>query len=273
MRRDLLGAGLLRPDAGGLSSATGSWARPRSRRSCCSWRVSAAEPARVPRRRDRRAARLAGAADRRRAARERAPRPRSTASCPSSSTCSSSASRPASASAARCSSSATAWTGPLGDELRLMQQEQSMGLSSDQALTKLLDRCDTPSVRSFVRSLQQGERLGVSIGTILRNLAVEMRTAPPPDRRGARAEGADQDPLPARVPDLPGDVHRAARPGGVHAQGGLRLIRLARGPRECTEAAGAFMNDERSWATWPLSYAGPRARLRAQGARDALWTG
>lgn len=65
--------------------------------------------------------------------------------------------------------------GPLGVELRVMQQEQSMGLSSDQALSKLLERCETPAVRSFVRSLQQGERLGVSIGTILRNLAVEMR--------------------------------------------------------------------------------------------------
>ncbi len=73
--------------------------------------------------------------------------------------------------------------GPLGVELRLMQQEQSMGLSGDQALSKLLERCDTPSIRSFVRSLQQGERLGVSIGQILRNLAIEMRT-----RRRQKAE-------------------------------------------------------------------------------------
>jgi len=73
--------------------------------------------------------------------------------------------------------------GPLGDELRLMLQEQSMGLSNTQSLGKLLDRCDTPSVRSFVRSLQQGEKLGVSIGSILRGLAVEMRT-----RRRQKAE-------------------------------------------------------------------------------------
>ena len=81
--------------------------------------------------------------------------------------------------------------GPMGAELRLMQQEQSMGLSSDHALSKLLDRCDTPSVRSFVRSLQQGERLGVSIGTILRNLAVEMRTR----RRQAAEERAQKAPV------------------------------------------------------------------------------
>jgi len=81
--------------------------------------------------------------------------------------------------------------GPLGVELRFMQQEQSMGLSSDHALSKLLDRCDTPSVRSFVRSLQQGERLGVSIGTILRNLAIEMRAR----RRQLAEERAQKAPV------------------------------------------------------------------------------
>jgi len=81
--------------------------------------------------------------------------------------------------------------GPLGMELRLVQQEQSMGLSSDMALTKLLDRCETPAVRSFVRSLQQGERLGVSIGTLLRNLAVEMRTR----RRQTAEERAQKAPI------------------------------------------------------------------------------
>jgi len=82
-------------------------------------------------------------------------------------------------------------SGPLGDELRLMVQEQSMGRSNDESLTKLLDRCDTPSMRSFVRSLQQGERLGVSIGTILRGLAVEMRTR----RRQTAEERAQKAPI------------------------------------------------------------------------------
>jgi tight adherence protein C len=81
--------------------------------------------------------------------------------------------------------------GPLADELRLMLQEQSMGLSNTQSLGKLLDRCDTPSVRSFVRSLQQGERLGVSIGSILRGLAIEMRTR----RRQAAEERAQKAPI------------------------------------------------------------------------------
>jgi tight adherence protein C len=73
--------------------------------------------------------------------------------------------------------------GPLGDELRLTLQEQNMGLSTEEALRNMLTRCDTPSMRSFVRAIIQGETLGVSIGQIMRNLAVETRK-----RRRARAE-------------------------------------------------------------------------------------
>jgi tight adherence protein C len=65
--------------------------------------------------------------------------------------------------------------GPLGEELRLTLHEQSMGLSSEQALANFVDRCDTPSVRAFARAVTQGESLGVSIGTMMRNLATETR--------------------------------------------------------------------------------------------------
>jgi tight adherence protein C len=65
--------------------------------------------------------------------------------------------------------------GPLGDELRLTLQEQNMGLANTAALRNLNERCDTPGMRSFVRSVIQGESLGVSIGQIMRNLAGEMR--------------------------------------------------------------------------------------------------
>jgi tight adherence protein C len=73
--------------------------------------------------------------------------------------------------------------GPLGDELRLSLQEQSMGLSIEESLRNMLDRCETPSMRAFVRSVLQGETLGVSIGQIMRTLAEEMRK-----RRRANAE-------------------------------------------------------------------------------------
>jgi tight adherence protein C len=81
--------------------------------------------------------------------------------------------------------------GPLGDELRLTLQEQNMGLSMNAALSNLLSRCETPAMRSFVRSVVQGERLGVSIGAILRNLAVDMRKR----RRQAAEERAQKAPI------------------------------------------------------------------------------
>jgi tight adherence protein C len=70
---------------------------------------------------------------------------------------------------------ANRFDGPLGQELRLTLHEQSMGLSTERALSNLLERCDTPSVRAFVRAISQGESLGVSIGAMMRNLAAETR--------------------------------------------------------------------------------------------------
>ncbi len=73
--------------------------------------------------------------------------------------------------------------GPLGVELRLTLQELRMGLTMNDALEGMLRRCETPSLRTFVRSVIQGESLGVSTGQIMRNLALEMRK-----RRRAMAE-------------------------------------------------------------------------------------
>jgi tight adherence protein C len=73
--------------------------------------------------------------------------------------------------------------GPLGQELRLTLQEQNLGLSTEDALENLGVRADTPNMRMFVRSIIQGETLGISIGQIMRNLADEMRK-----RRKAKAE-------------------------------------------------------------------------------------
>ena len=66
-------------------------------------------------------------------------------------------------------------SGPLGDELRLTLQEHKMGRALKGALEQMLARAETPAMRSFVRAVTQGEALGVSIGTILRGLSVEMR--------------------------------------------------------------------------------------------------
>ena len=81
--------------------------------------------------------------------------------------------------------------GPLGEELRIALQEQRMGLSQLQSLENLLNRCPTGGVRSFVRAMVQGERLGVSVGQILRSLALEMRKR----RRAAAEERAQKAPI------------------------------------------------------------------------------
>jgi tight adherence protein C len=80
---------------------------------------------------------------------------------------------------------------PLGEEIQLTLQEQSMGLSIQEALLNMLDRCDTPSMRSFVRSIVQGESLGVSTGQIMRDLAQEMRRR----RRAVAQERAQKAPI------------------------------------------------------------------------------
>ena len=73
--------------------------------------------------------------------------------------------------------------GGLGDELRIVIQEQRMGLSPVQALENMVNRCPTPAVEAFTRAMVQGQTLGVSVGQILRSLAIEMRK-----RRRALAE-------------------------------------------------------------------------------------
>jgi tight adherence protein C len=81
--------------------------------------------------------------------------------------------------------------GPLGDELRLTLREQAMGLSTEDALHNMLERCETPSVRAFVRAVVQGDSLGVSIGAMLRNVASETRKR----RRALARERAQRAPL------------------------------------------------------------------------------
>jgi tight adherence protein C len=80
---------------------------------------------------------------------------------------------------------------PLGMEIQLTLQEQSMGLSIQEAMLNMLARSDTASMRSFVRSIVQGEALGVSIGQIMRDLAGEMRRR----RRAVAQEKAQKAPI------------------------------------------------------------------------------
>lgn len=72
---------------------------------------------------------------------------------------------------------------PLSDELRLTLQEQTMGLAVHEALGNMAERADTPAMRSFVRAMSQGERMGISTGQVMRSLSHEMRA-----RRKSRAQ-------------------------------------------------------------------------------------
>jgi tight adherence protein C len=74
-------------------------------------------------------------------------------------------------------------TGALADEFALVLTELRVGESSERALKRMAARMNSPEVSSFVRSLIQGEQLGLSLGRSLRNIAEDTR-----NRRRAEAE-------------------------------------------------------------------------------------
>ncbi len=73
--------------------------------------------------------------------------------------------------------------GPLADEFALVLTELRVGDSSERALKRLAARAQSQEVTSLVRSLVQGEQLGLSLARTLRNLAQDTRK-----RRQAVAE-------------------------------------------------------------------------------------
>jgi tight adherence protein C len=70
---------------------------------------------------------------------------------------------------------ASRFDGPMGEELRLTMREQSLGMTVQAALDEMVGRCDTASVRAFVRTASRGETLGASIGPVLRELSADER--------------------------------------------------------------------------------------------------
>jgi tight adherence protein C len=80
---------------------------------------------------------------------------------------------------------------PLGQELRVALREQAMGLTLEEALRNLGNRSNSSNLRTFVGAILQGETLGVSIGKILRDLAVDMRKR----RRQMAEERAQKAPI------------------------------------------------------------------------------
>jgi tight adherence protein C len=74
-------------------------------------------------------------------------------------------------------------TGPLSAELARALQEMQIGKTRTEALRSMADRTTAPELRSFVSALVQAGELGISIASVLREQAKEMRL-----RRRQRAE-------------------------------------------------------------------------------------
>jgi tight adherence protein C len=74
-------------------------------------------------------------------------------------------------------------TGPLADELALVLTELRIGESSERALKRMAARVGSNEVGSVIRTLVQGEQLGISLAGNLRNLGTDARR-----RRRAIAE-------------------------------------------------------------------------------------
>jgi tight adherence protein C len=73
--------------------------------------------------------------------------------------------------------------GPLAEEFGRVLQEVQAGASRKEGLRHLAERIDVPELRSFVASIVQADMFGVSIASVLRTQATELRL-----RRRQRAE-------------------------------------------------------------------------------------
>src|SRR5690606_10429609 len=65
--------------------------------------------------------------------------------------------------------------GPLRDELALVLKELRMGRSREEGLKELQRRTDLPAIRTFVTALIQADRMGSSLGKVLRLQAGPLR--------------------------------------------------------------------------------------------------
>jgi len=65
--------------------------------------------------------------------------------------------------------------GPLSEELNLMLKHLRMGKTREEALRMMADRVDLPALNSFVAALIQADRMGTSLGKVLRIQSTQMR--------------------------------------------------------------------------------------------------
>lgn len=86
--------------------------------------------------------------------------------------------------------------GEMSDEFAVALGEMRAGASRAEALSGLADRVQIPEIRSFVTAIRQADQFGISVSTVLRNQADDMRVA----RRQAAQEKAQKAPVKMLVP-------------------------------------------------------------------------
>ncbi|MDY7229440.1 type II secretion system F family protein [Hyalangium rubrum] len=66
-------------------------------------------------------------------------------------------------------------TGPLKDELALVLKQLKMGKTREEALKAMIVRVDLPPLTTFVTALIQADKMGTSLGKVLRIQSTQMR--------------------------------------------------------------------------------------------------
>ncbi|HEX4869090.1 MAG TPA: type II secretion system F family protein [Acidimicrobiales bacterium] len=86
--------------------------------------------------------------------------------------------------------------GEMSDEFAVALGEMRAGASRAEALGSLAERVQIPEIRSFVMAIRQADQFGISVSTVLRNQADDMRVA----RRQVAQEKAQKAPVKMLVP-------------------------------------------------------------------------
>jgi tight adherence protein C len=89
-------------------------------------------------------------------------------------------------------------TGPVAGEFSRVLQEIQIGRSRGAAFQSMSQRTSVPEVKTFVTSLVQADRLGLPIGAVLREQALQMRLV----RRQRAEEKAQKVPIKILFPML-----------------------------------------------------------------------
>jgi tight adherence protein C len=73
--------------------------------------------------------------------------------------------------------------GPVAEEFGRMMQDRQLGMSREESFSKIIQRSSSPDLRHFIMALNQADKHGMPLATVLRVQADEMR-----QKRKVRAE-------------------------------------------------------------------------------------